>query len=88
MPVQRLVNPGLQESRRRLSKESRDVPDSHALRELGLGVPRSKEENDDGREAGFEEADHEAEGVHVIAALGRGLGEALYNEQYSRSRLS
>lgn len=81
MPIQRLVNPSLQKPRCRLPEEAGNVPDGHALGELGLGVPRSKEENDDGREAGFEQADHEAEGVHVIAALGRGLSEAVESRE-------
>ena len=74
------VDRSLKETRCSGAEESRDVPDCHSLRELGLVIPGSEEENNDRREAGLEESNHEAESVHLIRAGSRSLGEPVPEE--------
>jgi len=76
MPVQGLVDTSLQEARSRLAEEAGDVPYCNTLRELSPGVPTPKEEDDDRRECRFEEPDHKAECVHLVAGGRRCLSES------------
>jgi hypothetical protein len=62
-----------------LAEETCDMLGGDSLRQLGLGIPTPKKENDNCGEARFKEPNHEPESVHVFAALCCGLTERKRN---------
>lgn len=53
------------------------MPYSNSFCKLGLCVPGSEQKDDDWGESRFEETDHEAEGIHLLAVLCCGLGKSV-----------
>lgn len=81
------MHTSLKKARGSTTKEASNVPDTNTFGELGFVVPRAKQEDDNRGEPAFEEANHEAESIHLLRSLGRSLRKApsqLATPEYSR----